>query len=495
DGLFAAARLAGRGVRVTVVRTSRRIHGAGLAAARDAGVEVLVLAGAHEPADPEDVIVPVAQAAAAALAADVVVDAVLGIGAAGGLRGPASALVREILRQLGDAVARPPARARRPALVAVDVPSGIGVADGSVPGPVLPADLTVACGALSAGLLLPPAARLSPRVEVIDLGMTPTVPPAADPIDAPVSGVRRVQDRDVAALWPRPGPGDDKYRRGVVGVVAGTDAYPGAAVLSTAGALGAGAGMVRYLGPAAVTAAVLAAHPEVVHGAGRVQAWVVGPGVDPQDAEQARHVARALGDAGLGGEAHFAPSGVWGSGAGQSVVPVVVDAGALALLPERCPPWAVLTPHAGELARLLGERGHRVERAEVEAAPLHHARLAGAVTGATILLKGSTTIVVGPGGVFSQAEAPAWLATAGAGDVLAGLLGTVLAGHSAQAVQHPDVVARCAALAALVHGRAAHDANPGGPVRAGAVAAAVPGTVARLLAAGDAAPGDRDPGW
>ena len=114
---------------------------------------------------------------------------------------------------------------------------------------------------------------------------------------------------------------------------------------------------------------------------------------------------------------------MWGSGAGATdggVVPVVVDAGALALLPTRCAPWVVLTPHAGELARLLTSRGRPVSRSAVEAAPAEHAAEAARLTGATILLKGATTVVVGRGGVLAQADAPAWLATAGAGDVLAG---------------------------------------------------------------------------
>ena len=121
--------------------------------------------------------------------------------------------------------------------------------------------------------------------------------------------------------------------------------------------------------------------------------------------------------------------------------------------------------------------GHgEVTRAQVEAAPLAHARALAAATGATVLLKGSTTLVVPPGEhatAWSQADAPPWLATAGAGDVLAGLLGTLLAAGLA-----PDVAG---ALGALVHGVAADRANPGGPVRALAVAHGIPGAVAHLL--------------
>src|SRR5699024_7348675 len=207
-------------------------------------------------------------------------------------------------------------------VVAVDVPSGIGVDDGVVPGPVLAADLVLACGGPVAGLLLPPAARLAPVVEVLDLG-----------VDVPDPGeqvVRRLEDADVRALWPVPHATDDKYARGVVAIVAGSRTYPGAGVLCAGAAVASGAGMVRYVGPRRAEDLVLAAHPEVVPGDGRAQAWVVGPGLEPDDEDAERLVRAALGRAGAGSEAHFAATGVWGSGAGATdggVVPVVVDAG------------------------------------------------------------------------------------------------------------------------------------------------------------------------
>ena len=462
DGLFAAAHLARAGVRTLAVTTTPRIHADGLEAARRAGV-VLVSSASSGRAG-LGALTPGA-AAREALAADVVVDAMLGIGARGALRGAGAAIVRAVNRQ------RP--RRGGPFVVAVDVPSGIGVDDGTVPGPVLRADLTLACGSPAPGLLLPPAAHLAQDVEVIDTGLD---------LSGATSKVLRLEDTDVPTLWPRALPEHDKYRRGVVGVVAGTRAYPGAGVLSTGAAVRSGAGMVRYLGPGDVTRAVLAAHPEVVHGTGRVQSWVVGPGLDAEDTDQLRQVDVALAEAGLGPGAYFSGAGVWGDGGSDGIVPVVVDAGALTRLPERCAPWIVLTPHAGELARLLTERGVAVDREQVESAPAEHAATAQRLTGATVLLKGATTVVVGPGQVLSQAEAPAWLATAGAGDVLAGLLGTLLAGRSREAVQSPDLVARLAALAALVHGRAATLANPGGPVSASMVVEALPRTIARLLA-------------
>jgi len=250
----------------------------------------------------------------------------------------------------------------------------------------------------------------------------------------------------------------------VLGVVAGAPAYPGAAVLTVSAAVRAGVGMVRYSGPSDVGPEVVAARPEVVVGEGRVQAWVLGPGVDPEDAGQRRRVDAALVGVRDRGE------------------PAAVDAGALGRLPGRVGPHVVLTPHAGELAQLLAARGERVERADVEAEPLRWARAAHDLTGATVLLKGDVTVVVGAdGAVFAQADAPGWLATAGSGDVLAGVLGALLAGRAGDVLADPPLAAALAAAAALVHGHAASAATPGGPVAALDVADAVPGVVAGLL--------------
>ncbi|ADG75490.1 carbohydrate kinase, YjeF related protein [Cellulomonas flavigena DSM 20109] len=432
DTLHAGALLTRRGVAVTAVLASPRVHADGLAALTAAHGRVLRATDGTGRAD----------VTAAVRAAHVVLDGLLGIGGRGGVRGPAAWLVEEV------AAAQP-----RPLVVAVDVPSGVGVDDGTRQGAVLDADLTVTFGVRKPALLLPPAAHAAGRVVLVDLGLDPAGAPAAV----------RLEAEDVATLWPVPGRAAHKYARGVLGVVAGSARYPGAAVLSVAGAVRAGVGMVRYLGAAGPQ--VLAAHPEVVVGDGRVQAWVVGSGVAPDDDAQRERVRDVLARA-----AHE---------------PVVVDAGALDLLPERVPAHVVLTPHAGELAALLAARGAAgVTREDVEAAPLAHARRAHELTGATVLLKGATTVVVGHGGaVHAQADAPAWLATAGAGDVLGGVLGALLAGRARDAVTDPMLPAALAAAAAAVHGWAAHAANPGGPVAAADVAGAVPGVVARLVSA------------
>lgn len=491
DALHALALLARHGVRTVAALVDARAHDGGLAAFRAAGGRVLRLA---DPADraangADDAAGPGAttwlgDALAEAAGADVVLDGLLGIGARGGLRDTAAELVHllaEVLGQLeeaggaGRSGAVPPATtALRPAVVAVDLPSGIDVDTGAVPGAVLPADLTVTFGVPKPALLLPPAAHLAGRLAVVDLGLAPVL---AGHGAAPA--VRRLRPADVAALWPVPGADAHKYRRGVVGVVAGSATYPGAAVLTVAGAQGAGCGMVRYVGPDAVRQAVVAAHPEVVTSGDpgvHVQAWVLGPGLDPGDEEQAGR-ARAALTAALHEHEQRGQHGADRERAQHC--PVVVDAGALNLLPDRVPPHVVLTPHAGELARLLQSRWVDVDREDVEAEPLRWAREAQERTGATVLLKGAVTVVVGPHGAFAQADAPPWLATAGAGDVLAGVLGALLAGRTD--LDAPDDAAWLAAAAACVHGLAADRANPGGPVTAGDVARALPGTVAGLL--------------
>ena len=425
DALFAGAHLARRGAAVRALTVGERVHGGGAAALRAAGGRLVA-------AD---------EGAAWAADADVVLDGLLGIGASGGLRGAAAELVERLSAGL------------RGLVVAVDTPSGIGVDDGALPGPVLAADRTVTFGAAKPGLLLPPASATVGQLSVVDLGLDLAGTPA----------IARLDDADVAGLWPVPARDAHKYTRGVLGVVAGARRYPGAAVLSTTAAVLAGVGMVRYLGD--VGDLVVARRPEVVIGVGRVQAWVFGPGVSPDDASQRRRIEHAFEGVRERGEA------------------AVCDAGALELLPAHVGPHVVLTPHAGELARLLTTRGEHVDRAGVEAEPLRWARRAHELTGATVLLKGPVTLVVGAqGAVYSQAEAPSWLATAGAGDVLAGLLGALLAGRADDVHEDPSLAAALAAAAALVHGRAAHRANPGGPVAARAVAVALPETIAALLA-------------
>ncbi|MET9373050.1 NAD(P)H-hydrate dehydratase [Streptomyces sp. NPDC002992] len=404
DALYAGARLARRGAGVTAVLLGSRAHERGLAALRAAGGRV-----AEDPYEPLAV-------------ADLVLDGITGIGGRGGLRPDAVPIARA-------------ARGSDAVVVAVDLPSGVDADSGEVTGEALRADATVTFGTYKPGLLVDPAREYAGALRLVDIGLGDFLPSVPE--------LQALQHEDVARLLPVPGAESDKYRRGVVGVVAGSARYPGAAVLAVAGALRGGAGAVRYVGPAGE--AVIARHPEtLVHAgppakAGRVQAWVVGPGLGDGPG-----VADAL----------------------ASDVPVLVDADGLrdlsaSVVRGRTAP-TLLTPHAGEAAALLG-----VSREAVEAYRLEAVRELAARYGATVLLKGSTTLVAsGAEPVRVNPTGTSWLATAGSGDVLSGLAGSLLAAG----LRAPDA----GSVAAYLHGLAARRASGGAPIAASDVAAALP---------------------
>ena len=421
DALLAGALLQRRGASVTAVLLRPGAHSRGLTAFRQARGRLI-------DAD---------QAASVLAHADLVLDGIVGISGRPGLSAKAQHLVSSVSAKVP--------------VVAVDIPSGVDPDTGEVKGAYVVADVTVSFGALKPCLLLPPAVYAAGRVVNVDVGIgdgLPTVPP-----------VRRLTAAGVAARWPVPQRTGHKYTRGVLGVVAGSDAYPGAAVLAVAGAQRAGVGIVRFIGGERVTDHVLRAVPEAVPGRGRVQAWLLGSGVEA-DPDQDQEIKEAL----------------------ASGLPCVVDAGALAeCVRQRSagvrPAEAdkvLLTPHAGEVSRMLTQLGFAVERAEVEARPAHYAvELARAIE-AVVLIKGPTTVIAAPDGTLtSQSDGSSWLATAGTGDVLAGIVGALLA----QGVGAADA----AAMAAFVHGAAGVRASGGGPISAGDVATATPATVAELL--------------
>ncbi|HEY3337727.1 MAG TPA: bifunctional ADP-dependent NAD(P)H-hydrate dehydratase/NAD(P)H-hydrate epimerase [Propionicimonas sp.] len=361
DALFAGARLAGRGVAVSAWRTGSSVHEAGWAAFLAAGGRELDAAGA------------LAQLPRQRL----VVDGVAGIGSRPGLEPEVAAFAEAC-------------RTHAVPVVAVDLPSGLAPEPPFSDAPHFTAAVTVTFGAYKLCQLLEPARSSCGEVELVEIGL-----------DLPEPTVSRWTIADLAAVWPVPGAGSDKYSRGVVGLDTGSVDYPGAAVLSAAGAVGSGAGMVRYLGPLPVAPRVLDRYPNVVVGQGRVQALVVGSGWGER--KDTGVVTRAM----------------------TAGVPMVVDADALRHLPPRGGHAAVvLTPHAGELARLLG-----LQRAAVEADPLAAVRSAVARTGCTVLLKGATQYVATPAEnrVWLAVPGPGWSAQAGSGDVLAGACGTLLA--------------------------------------------------------------------
>jgi hydroxyethylthiazole kinase-like uncharacterized protein yjeF len=264
-----------------------------------------------------------------------------------------------------------------------------------------------------------------------------------------------------AARWIAvPGERDDKYSRGVVGFVTGSASYPGAAVLGVEAAARTGVGMIRYLGAGRPTRLVLQARPESVTTNGRVQAWVLGSGQDPEklDAPTAELLATAL----------------------AQNVPTVLDGGALGRRADAHGP-VLLTPHARELSRLI-----ELDVDAILADPDAAARRAARELDATVLLKGHTTRIASPGGknggtLLRIESAPTWLATAGAGDALAGILGALLATHHEQLDAEPDLLAPLAATGAVLHGLAAERASAGGPLTILDLAVALPAVIAGLL--------------
>ncbi len=342
---------------------------------------------------------------AAAARAELVIDAVFGAGLARDLDGD----VVDVLRA-----------ARR--VVAVDVPSGLDGATGAVRGFAPRAELTVTFFRLKPGHLLLPGRTLCGETVLADIGL----PDAALP-----AGLRTFQNHPSLWALPVPDPEGHKYSRGHVTVLGGA-AMTGAARLAAAAARRAGAGMVTI---AAVGSADIyrAGEPGTIVDTGalaslladpRRTVWVCGPGLGAAASAAALPELLAAGRQ------------------------VVVDADALTVCagaPERLRGATVLTPHAGEFARVFGPPGP--DR-------LAAARAAAVRTGAVVLLKGADTIVAAADGrAVVNASAPPWLATAGAGDVLTG----VIAGLLAQGM--PAWEAACAA--AWLHGAAATRAGPG----------------------------------
>jgi ADP-dependent NAD(P)H-hydrate dehydratase / NAD(P)H-hydrate epimerase len=423
DALYAGALLARRGAAVTAIAAGSRVHPGGTAALLQAGGRVS-----------DDTRNADALTAQSITGADLIVDGLLGIGGRGGLREPFAGLAAgaERARQAGATV------------VAVDLPSGIDADTGAVQGPAVRADVTVTFGAIKPGLLIDPGAGHAGTVELIDIGLGPYLKegPAAS---AP-------QQHDIRELLPRPGAESDKYRRGVLGLLAGSHRFTGAVLLSAGGAVHGGAGMVRVVTAPEAAVLVRQEWPETVvtvypderdwdllGSVGRVQAWVAGPGMGTDEVAAARLAAILRTD-----------------------LPVLVDADGLTILSqhkdllprsgglEGAP--TLITPHAGELARLLG-----TDPASVEATRLEHARRAAGQLGVTVLLKGSTTVIASPdsGPVLVNPTGTPWLATAGSGDVLSGLTGALLAQGLAPA--------QAGLAGAYLHGLAGRLAAAGSP--------------------------------
>lgn len=251
------------------------------------------------------------------------------------------------------------------------------------------------------------------------------------------------------ALLRKPTPDDDKYSRGVVGFVTGSGQYPGAAILGVTAAMRCGIGMVRYLGPRRVGELLLEVRPEAVLGQGRADVWVLGSGIPADHQSDAPEVLDLL--------TQFFATQI-----------AVVDAGALALLDfSQHPARTVLTPHAGELAALLTRLHGQTSRSDVETSPAAAAVRAAEITGCHVLLKGSVNHLASPtAGLRHIGPNSAALATAGTGDVLAGMLGGLLAANREAVLATAEVFEDVIELAVELHSLAAEMAQREGPVAA-----------------------------
>lgn len=487
DALYACALLAEQGMVVTAFLLKPTCHARGLAAAREAGVGIVELGGRSLRSiegTPEWGTI---------CGARLWIDGIVGIGS----RGPLAGELADTVTCLNDAM-----RAHPKKVIAIDVPSGLTDDDGAVRGPILRATHTLAVGTYKRAQILPPAVEYSGEVRLMRMYWsevaTSTRPDADGTIGAGDIYYYDDEYRAHSAV-PVPAFSDDKYARGVVGLVAGSDTYPGAGILATRGALAAGVGMARLNSTRRVQDLVLADQPGVVMVGGRIQAALIGPGLDEERREDALELAQFCG---------------------QSGMPLVIDAWALDLVPELLgsltPDATVLTPHYGEAARLLSALGTPITKREVAASPLRYARALHEATGCHIVLKGPVTIVYSFEYVAVDAEensatrldgtgsgadtrpeltrvyeptvsatSTSWAGIAGNGDVLAGFIAGILARASARASassRSQCVTSARLSAAVCLHARAAHAAanqqNGGAPIQASDIVAAIPAVLA-----------------
>jgi hydroxyethylthiazole kinase-like uncharacterized protein yjeF len=431
DALFAGAKLLRRGIRVIAVTATHEFHEAGAAALTDAGG--LVLSWGDEARDE-------------LRSADLVIDGLLGIGARAELSQP----ILEIVQATQNLHAL---------IVSVDVPTGVDADTGLIASAAVAADVTVTFGGLKPGLVVAPGLEFAGKVRVIDIGIT-------DELEV-LGGC--LQADDVAYWVQEPHLSDHKYRRGVVGVIAGSASYPGAAFLTIGSATAGDVGMVEYFDRGdGLAVQVIAANPPVVATIAdpasntRVNAWVVGPGFTGADEDQAALGAILRCDC-----------------------PIVLDAGALTVLAasrelqdsviQREFP-TVVTPHEGEFARLCD--------AQISVGRVAAAKALATQLNVIVVLKGAGTIVADPeGSLYVDVLGTPALATAGSGDVLAGLIGALLAGAVARSDQRlrQGEVAEIAATAVWLHSQAGRLASSAGfPVTATQIVAALPAAIAHV---------------
>ena len=276
--------------------------------------------------------------------------------------------------------------------------------------------------------------------------------------------LKKWRARDAARCIVIPSDLDHKYSRGVLGLITGSAQYPGAAVLTTAAASATGVGMVRFHSSSGLAHLVLHTTPSAVVQPGKVAAWLVGSGIDAKKYSDFTTWLRHR----------------WFKLVRLQSVPTILDAGALSLAGSLEQP-TVITPHSGELATLLSARGVQVTAEAIEGDPKKWVQNAADTLGVTVLLKGATTYVANDEFLIQLPVATPWLATAGSGDVLAGIMGALVATNAIEILNDYNQLAYVAASAAFIHNQAAEKASGGGPINAEAIIEAIPETIAKLL--------------
>jgi hydroxyethylthiazole kinase-like uncharacterized protein yjeF len=275
---------------------------------------------------------------------------------------------------------------------------------------------------------------------------------------------RTFTSRDSARCIIVPSDLDNKYSRGVLGLITGSAQYPGAAVLSTSACLATGVGMARFHSSSGLAHLVLHDAPETVVQPGSVTAWLAGSGIHHKKYSDFTTYLRHR----------------WFVLMKRQTVPTVLDAGALQLAGKLSQP-TLITPHAGELARLLASHSISVSSESIEADPVTWAQKTAQLLGVTVLLKGSRTVVAQGDRVIALPKATPYLATAGTGDVLAGIIGALVATNYIEILNSPQRLSEVAAAGAYIHNQAALLASLGAPISASMVVENIPHAIRKIL--------------
>jgi hydroxyethylthiazole kinase-like uncharacterized protein yjeF len=272
------------------------------------------------------------------------------------------------------------------------------------------------------------------------------------------------KSKDAAKCIIVPSELDHKYSRGSLGIITGSAKYPGAAVLTTRAASATGLGVIRFHSNSGLAHLVLHASPEALVQPGPVTAWLAGSGIDSKKHSDFTTWLRHR----------------WFLLLNRQSVPTILDAGALHLAGSLEQP-TLITPHAGELSRLLAQRGIIASAELIEANPQEWAQKASEALAVTVLLKGSRTFVAQDGYIIELPVGTPWLATAGSGDVLAGIIGALVATNYIEILNDPKHLADVAATGAFIHNEAAKISSNGGPISASSLIDAIPAAVVKIL--------------